>query len=65
MTEKKFYNEFAPSILELQSECSKLSEAEFCCFQEQMMDEFKQPGIVHDFMEAVFSMVCKNVFQTA
>lgn len=65
MTEKEFYNELAPSILDLQSECPKLTEAEFCSYREHMMDEFKQPGIVHDFMEAVFSMVYKNVFQTA
>ncbi len=41
MSGKEFHNEFTPLIRELQNECSKLSEAEFCCFQEQMMDEFK------------------------
>jgi hypothetical protein len=65
MTYKEFCAEIAPSVLELQSECSKMTKTEFSDYRKRVMQEVGGQELSERFMAAVFDMIYRNVFQTA
>ncbi|MCI8577377.1 MAG: hypothetical protein HFG64_07645 [Lachnospiraceae bacterium] len=62
MAYKEFCAEIAPSVLELQDECSKLTEAEFSDYRMRVMQEIGGQELSDKFMTAVFDMIYNNVF---
>ncbi|MCI8510826.1 MAG: hypothetical protein HFE83_02370 [Lachnospiraceae bacterium] len=65
MTYKEFCDEITPSILELQDECSKMDSAEFETYRKVVIKQVGKMDITRDFMNGVFDMIYRNVFQTA
>lgn len=62
MTYKEFCVEIAPSILELQSECSKMTETEFSDYRKMVMQEVGGQELSGRFMAATFDMIYNKVF---
>lgn len=62
MSYREFCEQIAPSVLELQNECSKLSEEEFNEFRKDVMCEVGEQNLSMRFMTAVLDMIYDKLF---
>ncbi len=63
MTYSEFCDQIAPSVLELEKECSKMSLEEFKEFREDVMHEVKKQNLNQSFMRAAFDVIYGNLFE--
>ena len=57
MSYREFREQIVPSVLELQKECSKMSEEEFNEFRKDVMCEVGKQKLSMQFMTAVFEQI--------
>lgn len=62
MSYREFREQIVPSVLELQKECSKMSEEEFNEFRKDVMSEVGKQKLSMQFMTAVFDMIYDKLF---
>lgn len=62
MTYSEFCDQIAPSVLELEKECSKISLEEFKEFREDVMHEAGKHNYSKKFMSAVLDMIYGHLF---
>lgn len=62
MSYGEFCKQIAPSVLELQKECSKMSEDEFNEFRKDVMCEVGEQNLSMRFMTAIFDMIYDKLF---
>ena len=65
MAYKEFRGMLAPSILELQNECAQMNSEEFEDYRKEVLRKIGKADITSDFMNGIFDMIYRNVFQTA
>lgn len=65
MTYGQFYAKTMPSVLELQEQCKFMTEKEFLSFREKVLQDTYSGShqIVNEFVNAVFGVIYKNIFQ--
>lgn len=64
MTYKEFGDKITPSVFALQNECSKMTKDEFEDYRRRVMQEVGRIDIVRDFMNHIYDLIYRNVFQT-
>ncbi|MCI9101821.1 MAG: hypothetical protein HFG47_00680 [Lachnospiraceae bacterium] len=64
MTYKEFSDKITPSVLKLQDGCANMTEAEFEDYRKVVMQEVGKIDITRDFMNSIFDMIHRNIFQT-
>ena len=63
MSYREFREQIVPSVLELQKECSKMSEKEFNEFRKKdVMREVGKQKLSKQFMTAVFDLIHGKLF---
>ena len=62
MSYREFREQIVPSVLELQKECSKMSEEEFNEFRKDVMSEVGKQKLSMQFMTAVFDLIHGKLF---
>ena len=62
MSYREFCEQIVPSVLELQKECSKMSEEEFNEFRKDVMREVGKQKLSMQFMTAVFDLIHGKLF---
>ena len=62
MSYHEFCKQIAPSVLELQDECRKMSEEEFNEFRESVMHEVRKQKLSTQFMAAVLDLIYAELF---
>lgn len=62
MSYHEFREQIVPSVLELQKECSKMSEEEFNEFRKDVMSEVGKQKLSMQFMTAVFDLIHGKLF---
>ena len=62
MSYHEFCKQIAPSVLELQDECRKMSEEEFNEFRKDVMSEVGKQKLSMQFMTAVFDLIHGKLF---
>ena len=62
MSYREFREQIVPSVLELQKECSKMSEEEFNEFRKDVMCEVGKQKLSMQFMTAVLDMIYDKLF---
>lgn len=67
MSYEEFCDMIAPSVVRMQDEARKMSESEYRAFRKSAIRKIRNdfPGICEKFMEALFDLIQKNVFQAA
>lgn len=63
MSRKEFCEMIAPSVMELQTECGKMTEKEFMDFKKDVLLELENQRKPLVFMTAVIDMIYGNLFQ--
>ena len=62
MSYREFREQIVPSVLELQKECSKMSEEEFNEFREGVIHEVRKQKLSTQFMAAVLDLIYGELF---
>ena len=62
MSYREFYEQVAPSVLELQTQCRKMSKAEFNKFRKDVMCEVDRQKPDTQFMAKVFELIHDELF---
>ena len=62
MTYHEFCGLIAPSVLELENECSKMNQEEFIQYRDDVMQEAEKQEKSKKFMTAILDMVYKDLF---
>mgnify|MGYP000078622385 CR=1 FL=1 len=55
MSYREFYEQVAPSVLELQKECSRMSKAEFNEFRKNVMCEVNRQNLIYNLWQPYLS----------